>query len=144
MRAACRRLPRNNREREAGDSVEGYFLVGVRMNWPFVSRSAYDTQVRLLERSLDYERERFAVLWEKYDALRVSGANPLPVIPNVTPLPAPKEDELKTMIDEIAGRDYKLRGLMLKQLNADRAAGKSDDKIASAIQRGVPSDGVPI
>lgn len=77
--------------------------------------------------------------------LRVLGAVTVPVPrPDGPPLPPVAHDALKALIAEKAGRNTELRGIMLRQLAADRAAGRSDEDIEQAIITGIVSDGVPV
>jgi hypothetical protein len=115
------------------------------MKLPFVSREAYEERLetnRRLSAILFAERERYDSLLEKYSQLRFAGATVPVETPDIIPLPKPKEDELKTLIGEICGSDYRKRAVMLKQLTMDRAAGISEKSIEAAIREGVPSDGV--
>lgn len=128
--------------------------------FPFVSRAAleratnasWDANQRALtaegrleavEEALRVERARYDVLMESYKALRERGAVELPKPPETPPyVPAPP-DELKQLIAAKCGSDLKLRGLMLRQLEIDRAAGVKDHEIEQGILTGIPSDGVP-
>lgn len=95
-------------------------------------------EARAVAAEANYEK-----LLDRYHLLKVAGAVevPKPVqfqapIPNVT-------DELKSLIHERCGRNYQLRGMMLRQLDADRANGIADDDIRGMITNGISSDGVP-
>ena len=128
------------------------------MNWPFVSRAAHEAAIRgkdaviAMQDALAVEYriqlkaadERYAQLLEQFTALRVQGAVPEPK-PALEPVAAPATpaDELYALIDAKSGGNLRLRGLMLRQLELDRADGVDDDKIRESILHGIESSGVP-
>lgn len=130
------------------------------MSLPWVARERLEAAERFLatahaetRRERDIADARYDVLLTRYDdllakftTLRVQGAvaesSPLSV--DSTAQFAPKEpDELKTLIHETCGSDYRRRAMMLRQLAADRASKASTDAIRAAILNGYSSDGVP-
>lgn len=95
----------------------------------------------------EMERRRYDELLQQFMALKVKGAEVIPVAGGVVE-PAPAEpakpaDPALALIDELCGRDIAKRKMMLRQLAADRTRGLSDDAIAAAILTGVPPEGVP-
>lgn len=137
------------------------------MPWPLVSRRRHDRELAALEKLLahaeqaredaraeardamrlhELERRRYDELLAQFMALKVKGAEVVPVAGGIVEPPVAKPDplaRLKALIGEKAGRDYRLRGLMLRQLEIDAASGESHDEIEARILAGVPSDGVP-
>lgn len=116
------------------------------MKWPWVSRARYDDAIRqvglMREREVEVQTS-FTVLLDKFTALRLAGAaiEPKPVGPQAQPAREP--DELKELIHEKCGGDYRKRGMMLRQLSVDRSARVPETQIRQAIEQGVQSDGVP-
>lgn len=131
------------------------------MKWPWVSRAAYEQAVRSLEltrqdvvaarlearRERDIADVRYDDLLAKFTALRVQGAVEVPKGATVNDLVHDwsliKPDPAKEAIAAIAGGNLRMRQIMLRQLDADRAAGVSEEAILQRIADGVPSDGVP-
>lgn len=137
------------------------------IRWPWVSRARYDLlqhnaaesrtlannaqhTAKTLSTMLDNAAAQYNILLDKYHSLRVIGAVEIPnVIPTARQLERlqvadnAEPDELRALIHERAGSDYRKRGMMLRQLTADRAAGVSDDKIRQQIERGIEGNGVP-
>lgn len=111
------------------------------MKWPWVPRGdlvVAQLQARIWEDNWNVERKRVAQLENLLYGTKEPVAPEQPA-----PLPPKKEDEARTLIHEMCGKDLKKRALMLKQLKADRAANVSEDKIIEAIQQGVQPEGVP-
>lgn len=130
------------------------------MNWPWVSRVAlerainasYDANARAIEADaraaaaaelLASERRRYDSLLDKFTALRVAGAVPEPKAVEAAPIGPLAADPLRALIHERAGSDYRLRAMMLRQLEADRRDGVDEDAITARIEMGVQADGVP-
>lgn len=116
------------------------------MSLPWVSREAFDAVVKtaaVLMKENDRLSVRYDALLEKYHALKLQGAEPLPpVVAYAAKTPAP-EEELTALIAAQAGTDLRRRGMMLRQLRQDRADGVSPDEIRRSIENGVQNDGVP-
>lgn len=125
------------------------------MNWPWVSRRAYDLMSdQRDEAKADVKRLADANLALREDIIRMS-ANPVatptrtigstvPIrLSDLRPLPAPERDEMKELINQQAGGDIRKRKMMLAQLAKDRADNVSDEDIEAAILNGVGSNGVP-
>ncbi len=135
---------------------------------PFVSRATHDRELAALAKLMEnaerraelaeaesseakrlheLERRRYDALLTQFLALKVKGAEVVPVAGGlVEPQPAPAPDPhayLKAMIAEKAGRNYAVRGAMLRQLDVDLAANVPLEDIEASILHGVPSDGVP-
>lgn len=93
------------------------------------------------------ERRRYDELLQTVLAMTAAGAQVVPAVGSaVEPAPAvPAQpfDELKALIAEKAGPNTELRGIMLRQLQLDRASGVSEEEIERRITSGVSSDGVP-
>ena len=132
-----------------------------------MSRAAHDRELAALERLLavaekgredarqdaldamrlhELERRRYDELLQQFMALKVKGAEVVPVAGGLVEPHVPEKDplaHLKAVIGEKCGRNYALRGAMLRQLSVDHAAGIPHEQIEAAILHGVPSDGVP-
>lgn len=121
------------------------------MRLPFVSRERLEEARRDIEASRAESRialqradERYEELLEKFTALRAAGAVIEPKPLTLAPIPAQKDDELRSLISEKCGRNYGLRAIMLRGLAKDRADGLSDDEIRQKIEQGVQTEeGVP-
>jgi len=119
------------------------------MKWPWVSRELFDTQKALIDRTLDHlsnERERYYDLLGKYHALKLQGAEPIPVVtvtPRQLPPMEPEDAELTALVAEKAGDDLRKRAIMLRQLKRDRLDGVSVEEIRRQIEQGVRSEGIP-
>ncbi len=137
---------------------------------PFVSRATHDRELAALAKLMEnaerraelaeaeaseakrlheLERRRYDALLQSFTAMKLKGAEVVPVAGGlVEPQPAPAPDphaHLKALIAEKAGRNYALRGAMLRQLTADIADGINPEQIEARILAGVSSDetGVP-
>lgn len=99
------------------------------------------------ERLHELERRRYDELLQTLLAMKTKGAEVVAVAGSVVeppaPIPAQEPDELKALIHAIAGDDSRKRGMMLRQLKVDRAAGVKEEDIEAAIRSGVTPDGVP-
>jgi hypothetical protein len=122
------------------------------MRLPWVSRELYDTLARIsgaaiadIGKLLGNEQTRYDALLEKYHALKLQGAEPLPPMGSLVygPRTPDPDAEFKVLIAEQAGTDLRQRAVMLRQLRQDRLDGVSPEEIRRAIERGVQSDGVP-
>lgn len=145
------------------------------MSLPFVSRATHDRELAAIERLLavaeerqadwsriaadataeadqakrlhELEHRRYDELLKSFMALKMKGAEVVPVAGGIVePPPPPPPDplaHLKALIGERCGGNYALRGLMLRQLAVDVAANIPHDQIEASILAGVPSDGVP-
>lgn len=138
------------------------------MSLPFVSRARHDRELAALERLLanaeqakadarqealdamrlhELERRRYDELLATVLAMKTQGAEVVPVAggivePRVIP-PDPLAG-LKALIGERCGKNYALRGVMLRQLALDVAEGESHEQIEASIVRGVENgEGVP-
>lgn len=116
------------------------------MKWPWVSRALYDDAIRTVAQMREREvwnTTRYDNLFAEYAKLRLQGAVsvPDPIIP--TPAKVREPDELKELIHEKCGSDYRKRAMMLRQLAVDRSAGVNEAQIRQAIEQGVQSEGVP-
>ncbi len=129
------------------------------MKWPWVSRELYDV-ARLESEAARAAGQQYAewlvaadarydALLEKFTALRVQGA--VPELPPIVPTAAQtarieiqQPDELRDLIHEKAGTDFRRRGLMLAQLKRDRADGVAEETIRERIEDGVQSEGIPL
>lgn len=80
---------------------------------------------------------------DRYHLLKVAGAVEVPKHVEPQPLVASPPDELRSLIHERCGQNYRMRGMMLRQLDADRANGVGEDDIRNAITNGISSDGIP-
>lgn len=119
-------------------------------------RSEHDARVAdlkaviaMCDEDLRESREERRELQSQLQQMRMLGAVPAPVTPvapPVTPLLArdPEDDELRALIGEVCGKDLQKRGMMLRQLAADRAAKKPADDIRAAIVNGIQGNGVPL
>lgn len=108
--------------------------------------SERDRTIRELRDMLAVERERNERLTEKLLSLKQAGAveaPPAQTFPPGYPLTTPAVDEAKLLIYERTGTDYRLRRMMLRQLEIDRQAKRSEEQIMAEIQAGVQTDGVP-
>lgn len=127
------------------------------MSLPWVSRERLEQAERLLsiahaetlrERDIAEQRydnllRRYDDLLEKFTALRVQGAVPeLKPVEYAVAQPV-ERDELRELIADRCGTDMRKRGMMLRQLAADRAAQVPDEQIRAAIEQGIQPDGVP-
>lgn len=126
---------------------------------PTVPLSFHDALIASMRADLADQQKRYDALLEKFMALRVAGA--VPEAPRlIAPCPpdcaekaphvhAPglaafrEPDEMLSLIDAKAGGNLRMRGMMLRQLAADRANGVSDEDIRAGILNGVPGNGVP-
>lgn len=122
------------------------------MNWPFVRRAVYES---MRERALLAENGRdtawqlvataqkmWGELFDKYHALKLSGA----AIPEPPPAKAPKPtpDPVTQAILKKAGTSRQLRKHFADYVTEQRTAGVDEDAIAAAILAGVDDDpGVP-
>lgn len=116
------------------------------MKWPWVARAVYEDAVQAVAVMRTREvmlTNRYDALLDRYHALKLAGATPEPTPAEVVPVPPRVEDEARTLISEVCGNNYAKRSMMLKQLAMDRADGKDEDAILSAIRNGIPTDGVP-
>lgn len=118
------------------------------MKWPWVSRHALEVAEKFAsfcESSLQSERARNDALQERLLSLKTTGAVEPPKDREWDGLvaPAPKQDELRDLIHAKCGKNYHLRGIMLRQLTQDRADGVKDEEIEARILAGVQSEGVP-
>jgi hypothetical protein len=121
------------------------------MKWPWVSREQYVLALATaaaLESRLNDAEKRYDSLLEKFTALRVQGAVPEPkvVTTNIdrTFQQLREDDELRDLIHEKAGTDFRRRGMMLAQLKRDRADKVPEETIRERIEDGVQSEGVPL
>lgn len=123
------------------------------MRWP-VSRDRLDAMQRLLDIAHAEARQersiadaRYDALLEKYQALKVAGAVEAPKPPAfveaATVTQRLKDDPMLPLIANRSGGNLRLRAMMLRQLEADRAANVSDADIEAGILNGVPGSGVP-
>lgn len=138
------------------------------MSLPFVSRARYEllehnsrqivgqlradlaaseANVGEWQRLHEQERRRYDELLQTVLAMKAKGAEVVPVATGVVTPPEtlqPAEpDELRALIGDLCGSDTRKRGMMLRQLAADRAAGVKDEDIEQSIRTGISSDGVP-
>lgn len=105
------------------------------------------TPLDVLQARYDGLERRFDALLEKYHALKVDGAVSVEPLTATAPVPVAVQsaaDDMKARIADKCGSNLKLRGIMLRQLAADRAAGLDDDTIRNAIETGYESEGVPL
>jgi hypothetical protein len=114
---------------------------------PMILLSVHDAIVAAMRADLKAERERYDLLLEKYQSLKMQGAVevPKPVEPmpgNLPAGPVPPADELKALIHSRAP-SLRVLSMMLAQLDADRASGVQDEDIRKAIESGVEGNGVP-
>lgn len=95
----------------------------------------------------EMERRRYDELLQTTLALKVARAEVVPVVGGVVEpapvLPPQPVDELKVLIHSLCVDDTRKRGMMLRQLAVDRAAGVPEEEIEQAIRTGVSSDGIP-
>lgn len=118
------------------------------MNWPWISREAFDIALSAERKRADSERENamylrreLSDLTAKYHMLRLQGAvseQPAPV----TREPA-EIDPCVAAIRERSRGNPRLRSTMLAQLARDRTAQKDDADILREIEQGVRMDGIP-
>lgn len=139
------------------------------MRWPWVSRmyveqaftthictrDQLDARIVDLKAALAAAELRHDALLEKYHALRIEGSVMHPSVPAGVSsdaveraasaiIRAAEPDELKSLIHDLCGTDYRKRAMMLRQLAADRASGAiSDDRLRALIVNGIQGDGVP-
>lgn len=138
------------------------------MNW-FVSKATHDRELAALERLLamaekgredarqdaldamrlhELERRRYDELLQTFTAMKLNGAEVVAVAGGIVtppaPLPADPLAHLKSLIGKKAGRNYDLRGVMLRQLALDVDDGVDHETIEARILRGVEPEGVPI
>lgn len=116
---------------------------------PTVLLSFHDAMVASMRADMAAERARYDALLDKFTALRMVGAVAAPGNAEWTmtsvpsPVAAPPHDKMLALIDAKAGNNTRIRGMMLRQLAADRAANVSDEDIRAGIMNGVPGNGVP-
>lgn len=120
------------------------------MKWPWVSRHALEVSERyatFLENSLSAEKARNDGLQERLLSLKMTGAIEAPR-PRFDPerpfiVQPTQQDELRDLIDQRSAGNLRIRGMMLKQLQQDRADGMQEDEIRQRILDGVQSEGLP-
>ena len=123
------------------------------MSLPWVSREEYNVLKGIYDDAMERwtdarndlltERKRYDELLEKYHALKLQGAEPVPPAAQYASRPPEPDDELKALIAEHSGGDIRKRYIMLRQLKQDRADGVSPEEIRRSIESGVQAEGVP-
>lgn len=109
--------------------------------------AASEANVEEYKRLHEQERRRYDELLQTVLAMKAKGAEVVPVAAGVVTPPealAREPDHLRALIADVCGPDLRKRGMMLRQLTIDRAAGVPPEDIERAIRSGISSDdGVP-
>lgn len=112
------------------------------------SLAASDAKYDGLKIIADGLREDLREAHRQAHELRMAGAVTVPLPRRLEDAPSTVQDlhevaALKALIATKCGTDTKRRGLMLKQLAADLAAGRAFEDIEADIEHGVETTGVP-
>lgn len=110
------------------------------MRWPWVSRATHEAELRILTQSFEHAmanvREanaRYDVLSERYHALRVSGANAVPVGMEAAPVPTLASDLAIEDVVSKYGNNPRLRRVLQRFQAEQRRQNTDEGKIADRI-----------